>query len=137
MGWYFYFCLFNGNIKVNNKKKNSRYIYDNDIYNYMVYYKYIKNYIIGFFLAIFLTIISFFIVISEVIEDSDITRLVLFILAILQIIIHMIYFLHMNFKSEESWYILSLIFTALVICIMFSGSLWIMYHIHEHNIILK
>lgn len=90
----------------------------------------LKKYTIGFILAIILTITSFWLVISKVISNTDITSLVLFFLAIVQIIIHMIYFLHMNFKSEGGWTMLALIFTILVITIMMTGSLWVMYHMN-------
>ena len=53
-------------------------------------------------------------------------------LAAVQIVVHMIYFLHMNSKSEGGWTILALIFTIMVVVIMLAGSLWVMYHLN-HN----
>lgn len=94
------------------------------------------GYIIGFVLAIILTIISFLLVITKVINNTTIISLILFFLAIIQITVHMICFLHMNFKSENGWTILALIFTTIVVIIMITGSLWVMYHMN-HNMMPK
>jgi len=53
-------------------------------------------------------------------------------LAAVQVVVHMIYFLHMNTKSEGGWSMLALIFTGMMVFIMLSGSLWVMYHLN-HN----
>jgi cytochrome o ubiquinol oxidase operon protein cyoD len=49
-------------------------------------------------------------------------------LALIQVVVHMIYFLHMNTRSEGGWTILALIFTLVLVVIMLSGSLWVMYN---------
>ncbi len=50
----------------------------------------------------------------------------------MQIVVHMIYFLHMNATSEGGWNLLALIFTLVLVVITLSGSLWIMYHLNEN-----
>ena len=57
--------------------------------------------------------------------------MILFLGAI-QIIVHMIYFLHMNGRSEGGWNLLSLIFTIVLVVITLSGSLWVMYHLNQN-----
>ncbi len=52
--------------------------------------------------------------------------------AAVQMIVHMIYFLHMNTKSEGGWNMLALIFTLVLVVITLSGSIWVMYHM-DHN----
>jgi cytochrome o ubiquinol oxidase operon protein cyoD len=52
--------------------------------------------------------------------------------AAVQIVVHMVYFLHMNAKSEGGWTMLALIFTLVLVVITLSGSLWVMYHLN-HN----
>jgi cytochrome o ubiquinol oxidase operon protein cyoD len=44
----------------------------------------------------------------------------------------MIYFLHMNTKSEGGWNMLALIFTMVLVVITLSGSIWIMYHLNNN-----
>ena len=46
-----------------------------------------------------------------------------------QIYVHMVYFLHMNPKAEGGWTMMALIFTLVLVVITLSGSLWIMYHL--------
>jgi cytochrome o ubiquinol oxidase subunit IV len=41
----------------------------------------------------------------------------------------MVYFLHLDAKSEAGWNLMALIFTAVILIIALTGSLWIMYHL--------
>jgi cytochrome o ubiquinol oxidase operon protein cyoD len=87
------------------------------------------GYLIGFFLAVILTAIPFWLVMGGVIASPLILGLVLVALAIVQVVVHMVYFLHMNSKSEHGWTMLALMFTMVLVIITFSGSLWVMYHL--------
>jgi cytochrome o ubiquinol oxidase operon protein cyoD len=91
-----------------------------------------KSYLTGFFLSIILTSISFYVVMAKVFEGSSTTAFVVLASAAVQIIVHMIYFLHMNTKSEGGWTLLALIFTIMLVAISLSGSIWVMYHLN-HN----
>ena len=91
-----------------------------------------KSYVTGFVLAVILTAIPFWLVLGNVFAKSSTTGLVLMGLAVVQIVVHMVYFLHMNTKSEGGWSILALIFTTMLVMIMLSGSIWVMYHLN-HN----
>ena len=53
-------------------------------------------------------------------------------LAGVQIIVHMIYFLHMSPKAENGWSMMALIFTIILVVIALSGSLWVMYHLNAN-----
>jgi cytochrome o ubiquinol oxidase operon protein cyoD len=92
----------------------------------------LKGYVIGFILAVILTAIPFYLVMHGVIKDSSTMGLVLLGLAAVQIVVHMIYFLHMNSKVEEGWSMLAMVFTLMLVVIMLSGSIWVMYHMN-HN----
>ncbi len=50
--------------------------------------------------------------------------------AVVQIVVHMIYFLHLDAKSEGGWNMLALIFTVILVFITLTGSLWVMYHLN-------
>jgi len=93
-----------------------------------------KGYMTGFVLAVILTVIPFWLVMGKVFDKPSTTALVILALAAVQIVVHMIYFLHMNAKSEHGWTMLALIFTVVVVVITLSGSLWVMYHMN-HNMI--
>jgi cytochrome o ubiquinol oxidase operon protein cyoD len=92
----------------------------------------LKTYVIGFVLSVILTAIPFWMVMKGTFESSETTSFVILAFAAVQIVVHMVYFLHMNAKSEGGWNLLSLIFTVLLVGIVLSGSIWVMYHLH-HN----
>ena len=52
--------------------------------------------------------------------------------AAVQIVVHMIYFLHMNTKSEGGWTFLALLFTLTLVVITLAGSIWVMYHMDQN-----
>ncbi|WP_348666406.1 cytochrome o ubiquinol oxidase subunit IV [Arsenophonus symbiont of Ornithomya chloropus] len=89
----------------------------------------IKTYLIGFILSIILTIIPFLMVINNTTSHNNIV-LTIIITGISQILIHLIYFLHIHTTSNNNWNIISLLFTILVIIIIVTGSIWIMYNLN-------
>ena len=52
--------------------------------------------------------------------------------AVVQIVVHMIYFLHMDTRSEQGWSMMALIFTIIKVVIALTGSLWVMYHLNAN-----
>jgi cytochrome o ubiquinol oxidase operon protein cyoD len=92
----------------------------------------LKGYATGFILAVLLTAIPFWLVMGKVFESSSTTALVLMAFAAVQIVVHMIYFLHMNTRSEGGWSFLALLFTLLIVGIALAGSLWVMYHMNAN-----
>ena len=92
----------------------------------------LKGYVTGFVLSVILTAIPFWLVMGNVIADSRVTAIAIMGLAVVQIVVHMIYFLHMNTRSEGGWTILALIFTITLVVITLSGSMWVMYHLNAN-----
>ena len=91
-----------------------------------------KDYVTGFVLSVILTAIPFWLVMGNVIEDKLVTGVVILVLAMVQIVVHMIYFLHMNTKSEGGWTFLALIFTITIVVITLCGSIWVMHHLNTN-----
>ena len=91
-----------------------------------------RDYLIGFFLSVILTAIPFWLVMTGAIADKQATALVIMAFAIVQIVVHMIYFLHMNTKSEGGWSFLALIFTITLVVITLCGSIWVMHHLNTN-----
>ncbi|VFP80133.1 cytochrome o ubiquinol oxidase subunit IV [Candidatus Erwinia haradaeae] len=89
----------------------------------------IQSYLIGFILSIILTFIPFLMVINNIGSETTLFSFAL-ICAIIQIIVHLIYFLHLNRKSEGGWNFIAVLFTTLVISVIIIGSLWIMWHLN-------
>jgi len=92
----------------------------------------VKGYLTGFLLSVLLTAIPFALVMGKVIASPNVTALVILAFAAVQIVVHMVYFLHMNARSEGGWNLLALIFTVVLVVITLSGSLWVMYHLNQN-----
>ena len=92
----------------------------------------LKDYLTGFVLAVILTAIPFWFVMGKSFSSSTTTAAVILGFAAVQMVVHMVYFLHMNTKSEGGWTLLALLFTVMLVVIALSGSLWVMYHL-DHN----
>ncbi|KQM64991.1 hypothetical protein ASE75_08000 [Sphingomonas sp. Leaf17] len=90
-----------------------------------------KDYVIGFVLSVILTAIPFWLVMTNPLSQQT-TALIIMAFAIVQIVVHMIYFLHMNGKNEGGWSMMALLFTIVVVVIALSGSLWVMYHMNTN-----
>ena len=92
----------------------------------------LKGYATGFILSVILTAIPFALVMGKAFADSTTTALVILAFGAVQIVVHMIYFLHMNAKVEGGWSMLALIFTTVLVVITLSGSVWVLYHLNQN-----
>jgi cytochrome o ubiquinol oxidase operon protein cyoD len=91
-----------------------------------------RSYVTGFVLSVILTAIPFAIVMAGGLPSKHLTVLIVLGCAAVQIVVHMIYFLHMNSRSEQGWTLISLIFTVIILFILLSGSIWVMYHMNAN-----
>lgn len=92
----------------------------------------LRGYLIGFVLSVILTAIPFWLVMTGALDSKQATAWIIMIFAVAQIVVHMIFFLHMNAKAEEGWTLVSLIFTLILVVITLAGSLWVMYHLDSN-----
>ena len=90
----------------------------------------LSGYLTGFGLSVVLTAIPFWLVMSGALGDKQVTALVVMAFAAVQIVVHMIYFLHLNTTSEGGWTMMALIFTIVMVVIAMTGSLWVMHHLN-------
>jgi cytochrome o ubiquinol oxidase subunit IV len=93
----------------------------------------VGGYVAGFVLSVILTAAAFWLVMAKVFDNSLVTTFVILGLAIVQIYVHMVFFLHMTSKAEGGWSWMSLIFTLILVIITLSGSLWIMFHLQTNT----
>lgn len=91
-----------------------------------------RGYVIGFLLSAVLTAIPFWLVMSGVLADRQITAILVIALALVQIVVHTYFFLHVNPRAEGGWTLMALIFTVVIVTIVIAGSLWIMYHLNNN-----
>ena len=91
----------------------------------------LKGYLIGFGLSVVLTAIPFWLVMTGSLTPGW-TATIIIALAVVQILVHMVFFLHLDAKSEGGWNLLAAIFTIVIVVITLAGSLWVMYHMNEN-----
>ena len=90
----------------------------------------LKSYSTGFILAIVLTVISFALVMSGMLSRAA-ALFGLILAAVLQMLVHLHYFLHLDRSSEERWNLLALLFTVMILILFVGGSLWIIYNLNS------
>lgn len=90
-----------------------------------------RDYVIGFVLSVILTAIPFWLVMERPLSDGA-TAAVIMVFAAVQIVVHMVFFLHMSPKAEGGWSITSLTFTIIIVVIMLAGSMWVMHHLNTN-----
>ena len=88
----------------------------------------LRGYLTGFVLAAILTIIPFWLVMGHVFQNHWLTITIVLLLAIVQILVHVIYFLHLDTRSEGGWNMLSFVFTIVLVVIVLGASIWVMYN---------
>jgi cytochrome o ubiquinol oxidase operon protein cyoD len=92
----------------------------------------LRGYLIGFGLSVVLTAMPFWLVMADVLDNNVATAILIMAFAVVQIVAHMIFFLHMNASSEGGWVLMALAFTLIIVVITLSGSLWVMYHLNTN-----
>jgi cytochrome o ubiquinol oxidase subunit IV len=91
-----------------------------------------RGYLLGLGLATLLTIASFWAIQTREIYASGIA-MALLVLAVAQIGIHLVFFLHITTDPDNQNNILALAFGVLIVCLIVFGSLWVMLHLN-HNL---
>ncbi|HWV00321.1 MAG TPA: cytochrome o ubiquinol oxidase subunit IV [Devosia sp.] len=91
-----------------------------------------RGYIVGFVLSVVLTAVPFWLVMTGVLPGMVATALIIFALALVQILVHVVFFLHLDTRSEGGWTLIAFIFTAVIVVIAIAGSIWIMYHLNTN-----
>ena len=92
----------------------------------------VRGYLLGLSLATLLTIASFWATQTPEIYRSG-AAMALLVLAVAQIGIHLVFFLHITTDPDNSNNILALAFGVLIVSLLVFGSLWVMLHLN-HNL---
>lgn len=90
----------------------------------------LRSYILGFCLSILLTAIAFGLVMQGRQWPRPIVVSAIVTAAVLQILAHLRYFLHLDSSSDARWNVMALLFTAAIMFLFVGGSLWIMFNLH-------
>jgi len=95
----------------------------------------VTSYVIGFVLSLALTFATFFLVQAHVASGhsfiaDNILVLIILALAVVQLIVQMVFFLHLTSKDGRTWKLTIFFSTLILILIIVLGSVWIMDHLN-------
>ncbi len=91
----------------------------------------IIGYLVGLGVAILLTVVSFTVARTGLVWAPSIP-IALGVLAIAQMGVHLVFFLHIGTGPDSTNNVMALAFGVLIVLLVMSGSLWIMSHLN-HN----
>uniref|UniRef100_UPI0035CBD2EE cytochrome o ubiquinol oxidase subunit IV n=1 Tax=uncultured Sphingomonas sp. TaxID=158754 RepID=UPI0035CBD2EE len=90
------------------------------------------GYRVGTILSILLTVVPFWLVMSGALHDAQTTAALIFAMAMIQIVVHVVCFLHLDTRSEGGWTLLAFLFTVVIVVLTIGGSIWVMYHLNAN-----
>jgi len=96
------------------------------------------SYITGFVLSIGLTLLAFFLYelhlyTQHVLPTHVELRVMFILLAIAQVIVQLVCFLHVGRKQNTHWNAVVLGFALFVVCVLVGGTLWIMANLNSNT----
>ena len=91
----------------------------------------VGGYVIGFALAIVLTIASFWVTRTNFIYGPALA-VALLVLAVAQMGVHLVFFLHITTDPDNTNNVLALAFGVLIVCLVVFGSIWVMIHMNQN-----
>jgi cytochrome o ubiquinol oxidase operon protein cyoD len=86
------------------------------------------SYVAGFVLSVLLTAGAFGIVMKGSLPAHS-ALIVLAVLAMVQIVVHLVFFLHMNASSGQRWNVMAFSYTVLTAVILVFGTMWVMHNV--------
>jgi cytochrome o ubiquinol oxidase subunit IV len=93
----------------------------------------LRSYFIGLGLAVLLTVASFWVAGTHLIYGPGI-QAALVTLAIAQMGIHLVFFLHITTAPDNTNNVLALAFGVMIVCFVVFGSIWIMTHLNHMSV---
>lgn len=91
----------------------------------------VRGYAIGLLLSVLLTAASFGLIGTKIIYGPGIP-VALAVLAIAQMGVHLVFFLHITTGPDNTNNVLALAFGILIVAMVVGGSIWIMFHLNEN-----
>lgn len=89
-----------------------------------------KPYLVGLALAVILTAVPFALVATKTLPRSA-TLAVIAVAAVLQVLVHLRFFLHIGRRSTPRENLLAMAFAAVLILVMLGGTFWIMFDLYR------
>lgn len=91
-----------------------------------------SKYLAGFILAVILTLLSFIPVMYGLLDSWTATAKVTYLigLALIQIFVQIVYFLHLNHGPDAKWNVGTMWFAALMVFVIIFGTWWALQHLN-------
>jgi cytochrome o ubiquinol oxidase subunit IV len=93
----------------------------------------IRGYLIGLGLSVLATIVSFYISGTSLVWQPSIPA-ALIVLAIAQMGVHIVFFLHITTRPDSINNVMALTFGVFIVFVLIVGSVWIMTHLNQNMI---
>jgi cytochrome o ubiquinol oxidase operon protein cyoD len=98
----------------------------------------IRSYVAGFVLSLMLTLTAYLLVNRHVSSHHaaighGVLIFMLTGLALIQLVVQLVFFLHLDRESKPRWNLTVLLFAVTVVVIVVFGSLWIMNNLNYHH----
>lgn len=95
----------------------------------------VPTYTTGFVLAIILTVIPFVLVGFEVLSPIG-ALIAIAVAAVIQIIVHLYFFLHLDVAREHRMNTMTGLFTALILGVLVGGTIWLFYSLQFRTMLM-
>jgi len=89
----------------------------------------LRTYVTGFILSIAFTLIAYFAVVQHAFSGNVLIGALL-VLAIIQFVVQLFYFLHIGRETKPRWKLLMLFMMLVFVLIVVLGSIWVMYSLN-------
>ncbi len=89
-----------------------------------------RSYLVGFLLALGLSVVSFALVAAKLLP-ADYLLTGVFVLGFVQLLVHFRFFLHINFSKSKRDDLDLLLFSTLIIVLMAGGTLVVLFNLHH------
>jgi cytochrome o ubiquinol oxidase subunit IV len=89
----------------------------------------LRSYITGFILSIVFTLLAYFAVVSHLVSGGVLIVIIIGF-AIVQLMVQLIFFLHIGQESKPRWNLTFFLSTASIVLLIVVASLWIMNHLN-------
>jgi cytochrome o ubiquinol oxidase operon protein cyoD len=90
----------------------------------------VKSSMVGFVLSMILTAMPFGLVMDQGHHGlaAGTVLAAILVLAVVQVFVHVVCFLHMDRSAEQRWNVVAFAFTLMILAIVVAGSIWIMHN---------
>jgi len=85
----------------------------------------LASYVAGYIFAVYLTVTAYLVVYNHLFSNTTLT-VVIVGLALVQFMVHMLFFLHLGRETKPRWKLAVALFMIMVVVVLVGGSLWIM-----------